>query len=485
MKPHYLKIRRVKTGSGSTAIQVGRYQGHRFKLAKHIGSASNQEKISELTAAAQAYIRSRSPQLEFNFNPQSAEIMFKRGVKVSGARLEAAETCLSRIYSEIGFGRLNHRLLQYLVMIRVLEPASKIRSIGLLSKYFGFDCKKTTVFRELLKLPGLKQRVERIVVDYARSQLNFDFSLVFYDATTLYFETQSQDDLRRNGFSKDNKINQPQILIGLVVNDTGFPVSWDIFKGNTFEGKTLIPVIAALKAKYRIGRLTVVADAGMLSAENLAKLEEKGVDYIVGGRVKTLELAAAETVSAKLKQTDGKIIRRENRLYQYSAKRAAKDKADNDKQLSKARDCLLHPGRATLRRSKFLSPAKGRAFRLNRATIKKYRLLEGIKSYQTNIRDLKPKLLISRYRDLWRVEQSFRISKSDLLIRPVYHRLETSIKAHVLIVFMALCLSRVIERQTGQSVRTTVDKLKDQWTITLTDDISGNTLDVVLDTNPH
>lgn len=481
VKPHYTRIRKVKTGSGSTAVQVGSYQGNRFKLTKHIGSAKDPGEVFELIAIAKEYIRSRSPQLEFDFNPQSAEILFKRGIKVKGSRLESADAYLSSIYSRIGFHRLHNQILKHLVMIRVLEPASKARSIELIKKYFGLDYKKTTVFRELLRLPALKERVELIAVGYARSQLNFDFSLVFYDVTTLYFETHSQDELRRNGFSKDNKINQPQILIGLVVNDTGFPIYWDVFKGNTFEGKTIIPVISAIKEKYHIGRFTVVADAGMLSAKNLAELERQGIDYVVGARVKTLKLAEVQSIADELNQTDQKIIRRENTLYEYSAKRATKDKTDNDKQLDKARYYLHNPSKV-VRRSKFLSPTGKNAFAVNEAIVKKYRLLEGIKGYQTNVQDLTEKLLLDRYKDLWRVEQSFRIAKSDLEIRPVYHRRETSIKSHILIVFMALCLSRVIELETGKSVRRVMDELKDKWTITLIDDISGNTLNVTMNT---
>lgn len=265
VKPHYPRIGKVKTGSGSTAIQVGSYQGNRFKLSKHIGSAKDPGEVFELIAIAREYIRSRSPQLEFDFNPQSAEILFKRGVRAATGRLETAYAYLDRIYSRVGFNRLNNRILKHFVMIRILEPASKIKSIGLLKKYFNLDYKKTTVFRELAKLPALKEKAELVAVNYARDRLGFDFCLVFYDVTTLYFETSGQDELRRNGFSKDNKINQPQILIGLVVNNTGFPIYWDIFKGNTFEGKTIIPVISAIKEKHQIGRLTVVADAGMIN----------------------------------------------------------------------------------------------------------------------------------------------------------------------------------------------------------------------------
>jgi len=236
VKPHYLRIRKVKTHSGSTAIQVGFYKGNRFKLSKHIGSSKDQKKILELVSIAQEYIHSHTPQLQLNFNPQSEEILYKRGLKISESRLEEAYDYLCRIYSGIGFDNLKSNLLKHFSVIRVLEPASKLKSIMLLEKYFGIRYKKTTVFRELPKLVNLKEETIRIAIQYAKNNLSFDFSLVFYDVTTLYFETDNGDDFRKNGFSKDNKINQPQILVGLVVNNTGFPVYYDLFEGNYHSG---------------------------------------------------------------------------------------------------------------------------------------------------------------------------------------------------------------------------------------------------------
>lgn len=484
MKPHYLRIRRVKTRSGSIAIQVGFYKGKNFKLSKHIGSSKDQEKILELVGIAHEYIRSHNPQIELNFNPQSEEILFKRGLKISESRLDEAYDYLCRIYSGIGFEKLHSDLLKHFAVIRVLEPASKLKSIMLLEKYFGISYKKTTVFRELPKLIDLKEKTIRIAIKYARDNLNFDFSLVFYDVTTLYFETNDGDDFRKNGFSKDNKINQPQILVGLVVNNTGFPVYYDLFKGNTFEGKTIIPVILEIRRKYNIRKFTVVADAGMLSLDNLSELAKQDIDYVVGARTGSMNLQDVQRIADCLNRTDKKIIREDNLLFDYSKTRAAKDKADNDKQVKKAEYYLHNPSKI-FKRSKFLSTSDKRTSRLNTKLIEKYRLLEGIKGYKTNINNISPDLLISRYKDLWRIEQSFRIAKSDLEARPIYHRRKNSIEYHILIVFIALCMGRVIETEKGESIRKTMDNLKDKWTILLKDEISGNTVKLLLDKIPH
>lgn len=484
MKPHYLRIRRVKTRSGSTAIQTGFYQRKRFILTKHVGSSKEPNKINELIEIAHQYIKSHAPQLEFNFNPQSEEILFKRGIKVENSILETAYEYLEGIYKQIGFNQIKNDTLKHFAVIRVLEPASKTKSIMLLKKYFNIEYKKTTVFRELVKLADLKERVEQLAIKYAKNNLGFNFSLIFYDVTTLYFETHDGDDFRLNGFSKDNKINQPQILIGLVVNEIGFPIYYDIFKGNTFEGKTIIPVILNLKKRYHMDKFTVIADAAMLSAENLARLEENKIDYVVGARIGGLNLEEIRNIAAELDQIDKRITRKDNVIYEYSANRSRKDKIDNDKQIEKAKYYLNNPSKI-IKRSKFLSDGGRKTFKLNKALIEKHRLLEGIKGYKTNINHLSAELLISRYKDLWRVEQSFRMAKSDLEARPIYHRKQNSIKYHILIVFVALCMAKVIELKTGNSIRKVMDELKDKWTITLKDDISGNSLKVNIDKKTH
>ncbi|MBI5356365.1 IS1634 family transposase [Candidatus Collierbacteria bacterium] len=431
MKPHYASIRRVKTKSGAVAIQVGQYQGKRFKLLKHLGSAKESTRITELVELASKYIETNSPQLSLNFSPHSEEVLFKRGIQAQKSRLTTAYDYLEKTYQKLGFNQLNSEILKHFCLIRVLEPASKIKSLYLLQKYFSLNYKKTTVFRKLHELISLKEKVVGLAISYAKENLEFDFSLVFYDVTTLYFETHQSDDFRLNGFSKDNKINQPQILVGLMVNHTGFPVYYDIFPGNTFEGHTIIPVITSIKAKYNISRLTVVADAGMLSEENLSALQNNQIDYIVGARIKKLKLDQIKLVAKELNQVDGKVIRRDSVLYDYSSKRAKKDKSDNDKQLQKAEYLITHPAKA-LKRSSFIASPKNQDLLLNLETIEKYRLLEGVKGYKTNITDIPDQLLINRYKDLWHVEQSFRIAKSDLQARPIYHRKKDSIEYHLL-----------------------------------------------------
>lgn len=484
MKPHYQRFRKVKTRTGSTAIQVGYYKGKRFKLVKHIGSSKDPQKIAELIGIAQEYTRSHSPQMEFTFNLQSEEILFKRGIKIINSCLQEAYEYIERIYCRIGFSRINNDVLKHFVIIRVLEPTSKTKSIILLKKYFDINYKKTTAFRKLLKLPDLKDAVVHVAIKYATDNLYSDFSLIFYDVTTLYFETGKNDELRKSGFSKDNKINQPQILIGLVVDKVGFPIYYDIFKGNTFEGKTIIPVILEIKEKFQIDKFTVIADAAMLSVENIKELEYRGINYVVGARIKNLSIDEAKRIANELNQADSKVVRHGNTLYEYLTNRAKKDKMDNDKQIERAQYYLNNPSKI-IRGAKFISSDDNKTFHLNKILIEKYRLLEGIKGYITNLNNVKEELLIARYKDLWKIERAFRIAKSDLEARPIYHRKKSSIEYHILIVFVALCIGKVIEIEEGKSIRKVMDDLKDKWMITLKDEISGNSLKILLDKKPH
>lgn len=239
-----------------------------------------------------------------------------------------------------------------------------------------------------------------------------------------------------------------------------------------------------IKETYQIEKFTVIADAGMLSEKNLEELKKQGLDYVVGARIGYLRLEEVKDISQRLNKTDKKIIRVGDILYEYSIKRAKKDKADTDKQIEKAKYYLKNPSKV-MRRSQFLASNEKQEFTLNEALIERHRLLEGIKGYKTNITDVTDDILITRYKDLWKIEQSFRIAKSDLEARPIYHRKETSIKYHILIVFMALCMTRVIEMEKRESIKRVTDELKDKWTITLQDEISGNSLKILLDKKPH
>lgn len=305
--------------------------------------------------------------------------------------------------------------------------------------------------------------VQDRVVAFAKEHYSFDFDIVFYDVTTLYFETFEEDDLRKNGFSKDNKSQQPQILIALMVTKEGFPIAYEIFSGNTFEGHTFIPVIKDFIDRNKVKEFTVVADAAMISAENIAQLTQSNINYIVGARMGNLPAALLETVDKQIDRQDGKSIRVKTELgyliCSYSAVRYRKDLYEINKQIEKAKQVIEAPSKA--KRTKF-TKTSNQQMELNQELIEKTKKLLGIKGYYTNLeeRAVDNKTIIERYHELYKIEQAFRVSKSDLQTRPVFHFKEQPIKLHILICFMALVISKHIEIKADVSIRKFMDEAK-------------------------
>ena len=309
----------------------------------------------------------------------------------------------------------------------------------------------------------LKEKIEKQTLHFAKKQYSFDFTLLFYDVTTLYFETFKEDNLRKNGFSKDNKSQQPQIVIALMVTPEGFPVGYEVFPGNTFEGHTLIPVIKSFIKKHDVKNFTVVADAAMISTNNIKDLKEAQINYIVGARLANLQTDLINTIDEKLKREDGNFIRlKTNNGYlicSFSKKRYSKNKYEMDKQIEKAMNLLKQPSKA--KKIKFIS-SEGNNLSINENLVEKTIKLLGIKGYYTDIEEsvIDSATIISRYHDLYKIEQAFRVSKTDLQTRPIFHFKEEPIKLHILICFMALALSKHVEIAGELSIRAFLDLCK-------------------------
>jgi len=383
-------------------------------------------------------------------------------------------------------------LLSDLVIARIVSPGSKLHSLKFLEKSFGIKHSYRTLSRALPSFVDLKDDIESKVIEIAKQHFDFKFNLVFYDLTTLYFESFETDDLRRIGFSKDNKSSNPQIMIGLLVNDLGFPISYQLFAGNKFEGHTLMPSILALKKKYKIQQMTVVADSAMISDDNIKFLTAEKLDYIVAARTANLSIKTIEEIAKKLNQKDETTIRiptpnKGDLILSFSQKRYAKEKREMDKQLEKANHYLKHPSKAEIiKRTKFLK-GKKLGYELNQEMIHKTNLLLGVKGYYTNIKQdqLSDQEIISHYKNLWRVEQNFRILKSDLKTRPIYHFKESSIKAHILICFTALALAKYIEIKTGKSIKSFVQLLEQAPQTTIINKTTKQRITLDPETNPQ
>lgn len=200
------------------------------------------------------------------------------------------------------------RLLLDLAIMRLIEPASKLRSIELLKHYFGIKYSQR-IYRNIPRLITYKTDIEQCTYNVAQQKFNEPFYFVLYDVTTLYFESFKADEFKIQGFSKDNKSQQPQIVIGLLVIQSGFPLSYQVFAGNTFEGKTMLPVVETFISSHPQARPIIVADAAMLDQERLAELQQKKLSYIVGARLPNANLELVKQIHTTLNGNHGAIDR--------------------------------------------------------------------------------------------------------------------------------------------------------------------------------
>jgi transposase len=458
-----MKIRVVKTASNAKAVQVVRYHSNKRIVIRHFGSAHDEATLNGLLFTANEWLKEFAGQLAIFPDDNPNNLLHLNYCKFIGVRYGFFYDTINDIQHGLGFAMLPS-LLKDLVTVRLFEPASKLRSIELLSHCFGIEHQRKDFYKMAPKWVSLKDLVEQKAVSFAKENYSFNYDLLFYDVTTLYFETFEEDGLRKHGFSKDNKSQQPQILIALMVNTDGFPISYEIFAGNTFEGHTLIPVIENFIQKNAVGQLTVVADAAMISAENVAKLNSHGLNYIVGARLGNLSPVLLAKIDKGIERQDGKSIRiaTDNGylVCAYSSVRYRKDKYEMEKQIEKAKTIIANPSKK--KKAKFTKDKDREQMELNEKLIEKTEMLLGIKGYYTNLPETKlgNRQVIERYHDLYKIEQAFRISKSDLQTRPIFHFKEDPIKLHILICFMALVVSKEIEIKTQVSIRKFTDECK-------------------------
>ena len=370
-------------------------------------------------------------------------------------RTVGPELVFGRIYDAIGFKVIGEKLFRHLAIARLAFPLSKLKTTDYLYRFEGVAVHVNTIYRFLDKLSSsLKTQIEQIAFQHTLKTLGGRISIVFYDMTTLYFEASDEDDLRKIGFSKDGKHQQPQIYIGLLVGLGGYAIGYDIFEGNIYEGDTLIPFIEAISRKFNLGKPVIVADAGLLSYKNIEALENQSYQYIIGARLKNADGSLQEQIIQHPWQ-DGQIksfhTKNNKRLIvSFSNARATKDEHNRARGLQRL-EKQLRSGRLTKTHinnkgyNKYLKMEGELTITIDYERFEKDKRWDGIKGYITNT-DLNEKEVVENYKNLWYIEKAFRMSKTDLRIRPIYHRLRHRIEAHICLSFTAYCIYKELER---------------------------------------
>ena len=463
-------VRRKPNKTGTVSVQVIAKKRGLNKVIQSFGVGRTEIEIVRLEEKARQFIRERQGLTNELFEKEDELKLESFISSLSNNQLQVIgpELIFGRLYDKIGYGAINQEMFRHLVITRLFNPGSKLKAIDYLFRYQGICYSSDKIYRFLDTLcrrekdgdkyqqkgAEIKTQVEQITFNHTLSVLKGKINVVFYDMTTLYFESSDEDDLRKMGFSKDGKHQCPQIFLGLLVASGGNPIGYDIYEGNIFEGNKFIPALQEIEKKYELGKPIVIADSGLLSKNNIEQLENSGYKYILGARPKS----EAETVKQKilafgLKDGENTVIRKDKKtrlIVSMSDKRASKDARNRERGLERLRK-KIQSGKLTKANinnkgyNKYLKMEGKVSISIDMDKYNADALWDGLKGYMTNT-GLQVKNVIANYVNLWYIERAFRMNKTDLRIRPIYHRLRNRIEGHICICFTAYCIMLETER---------------------------------------
>lgn len=466
-------VRKKKNRSGTISVVVVDKSHGKFREIKKFGVASTDEEADALYKDAQLWIRHYGGMQYIDFDgtgKTEADIDYAL-THITKFLLNAPQAILGRVYDSIGFGKVGDDILRHLVIARCCEPQSKLATSAYLKSYFDGDISHFQIYRYMDKLYNTQQElVQQISVEHTKKILGGTIEIMFYDVTTLYFEASPgpETDMRQAGFSKDGKSKEAQVVLGLLVSEDGYPLSYSIFNGSQYEGFTMIPVIDDFVRKFSLKEFVVVADAGLMNSKNIELLKSAQYKYVIGARIKN-ESADVRQWALSLKKEDKKVYETpygdgERLIVSYSEKRAKKDAYNRNKGVERLRKSFKS-GKITKDKinkrgyNKFLEISKGVEVTISQQKIDEDAKWDGLKGYITNT-DLSGEDVIKQYTGLWVVERAFRISKGNLEMRPMFHFTERRIEAHVCICFIAYKVYKELQRQLpSYGIQMSVDKV--------------------------
>ncbi|MEV6695527.1 IS1634 family transposase [Micromonospora sp. NPDC051196] len=448
---------------------------------EHIGSAHDEAQLAVLKSVARQRLAAGQGELDLGLDdsPDAGGPL-----EITGSRMGHLWDALCCGYNGLGFGEATggDEVFRQLVLARIIEPTSKQDSLRVLEEA-GIDAVSYPTVNRRLPVYAKAEWRQRLAGACATHAGLGPGSLVLYDVSTLYFETDTGDGFREPGFSKERRL-EPQITIGLLTDAGGFPLMVEAFEGNKAETLTMLPTIRSFMDAHQLPDVTVVADAGMISAANQKAIEEAGLSFILGARISDVPYVVAEWRREHPGQDipDGHVFcqpwpagsadRRRDQViyYQYKTDRARRSLRGIDEQIAKAEKAVA--GKTAVKRNRFVQLA-GATKTVNRSLEAKARALAGLKGYVTNLAacpdgtPVTAEFVIGAYHRLFQIEKSFRMSKHDLAARPIYHHKRESIEAHLTIVFAALAVSKWIEDHTGWSIKKFVRTARRYRTVTI------------------
>ena len=452
-------VRKKINRSGTISVVVVSKSHGKFTEVKKFGVAKSEAEADKLFQEAQLWLRTHDGQQELDFDDRRGKEL-EETVRVvenmNSVLINGTQLLLNQVYDSIGYNRIPDEILRHLVIARVSQPKSKLATVDYLKSYYDEDIDLNHIYRYMDKLYNTQmEQAQQISVEHTQKIFGGKIGLMFYDVTTLYFETSQTDVLREPGFSKDGKTAESQVVLGLLVSEGGYPLSYSLFNGSQYEGFTMIPMIDDFKRRFTLGDdFVVVADSGLMNRNNVKLLQKAGYRYILGARIKNenkdvkqwiLSLDKKDNVCNEIKRQNG-----ERLIVSYSEKRAKKDAYNRNRGIARLRKAYQsgHITKQQVNRrgyNKFLEISRDIDVSISDEKIAEDCKWDGLKGYITNT-NIDAEQVIAQYHGLWVVERAFRISKGTLEMRPMFHFTERRIEAHVCMCFIGYKVYKELER---------------------------------------
>jgi transposase len=451
-------VRKKQNRSGTTSVVIVDKTGGKLRYLKTIGISSDGKAIADLYQQGKKWIAHQCGKRDM-FATQAQEFEEKQVTdfllnNIENVLLNGTQLILDPVFKAVGFDAIDDDILKHLAIARLCQPSSKAGTVDYLKSYFDEDVELHKIYRYLDRLHNtLQDKIQEISVEHTRRVLGGKIGLVFYDVTTLYFETDYSDDFRERGFSKDGKHAHPQVVLGLLVSRDGYPLSYSLFNGSQYEGRTMIPIVEDFVKRFNLDDFVVVADSGLMNKSNISLLESAGYKYIIGAKIKSESKEIKHWILSQNK-LDGVFYetkKGESRLILgYSNGRAKKDRYNRDKGVKRLKTAYKS-GSLTKENinkrgyNKFLELSGDVHVAINQDKIIEDEKWDGLKGYLTNT-DLPPKEVCNQYNGLWVIERAYRVTKGTLEMRPMFHFTPKRIEAHVCICFVAYKVYKELER---------------------------------------
>lgn len=355
-------------------------------------------------------------------------------------------------------------IVKTLVINRLSEPKSKLGIERWQENVYGIEggtIELHNIYRALDYLALNKDIIEKHLYETTTGMFKSAVSVIFYDLTTIYLESQQEDALKKFGYSKENKTDCVQVVMGLIINKDGLPLGYEMFPGNTFEGKTVCTMLEKLQKQFMLKQLIFVADKGILSESVLSEIEGKGYEYIVAAKLsqtpsaihkKIMDRSAYENVTEDISSSEIEVKGR-RLVLGYSKNRASRDKYQREAIIKKLETKIKKNGINAISKAqynKYLEKTGIIEIKLSESKIKQQELWDGYFGFYTNC-TMSSIEVVNSYRMLWQIEDSFRTLKSTLDIRPMFHWTDKRIEGHIMLCFVSLYILRAMEFYTSKS----------------------------------